>query len=72
MTWGNIPIYVMLHLGFKDECQLYKSCASQSVLMGAEVVAEMAPLSSGEIIVHETGVMTEETITDHIAVEQPS
>jgi hypothetical protein len=40
--------------------------------MGAEVVAEMAPLSSGEIIVHETGVMTEETITDHIAVEQPS
>jgi hypothetical protein len=27
---GNRPIYVMLPLGSEDECQLYKSCASQS------------------------------------------
>jgi hypothetical protein len=34
---GNRPIYVMLLLGSEDECQLYKSCASQSGLKGAEV-----------------------------------
>jgi hypothetical protein len=36
---GNRPIYVMLSLGSEDECQLYKSCASQSGLKGVEVVA---------------------------------
>jgi hypothetical protein len=41
-------------------------------LKGAEVVAEIALLHVGEINVHETGVTTEETIADPIAVEQPS
>jgi hypothetical protein len=36
---GNRPIYVMFPLGSEDELQLYKSCASQSELKGAEVVA---------------------------------
>jgi hypothetical protein len=35
---GNIPIYMMLPLGSKNEWQLYKSCASQSGLKGAEIV----------------------------------
>jgi hypothetical protein len=69
---GNIPIYVMLPLGYEDECQLYKSCASQSELKGAEVVAEIALLHVGEINVHEASVTIEETITDLIAVEQRS
>jgi hypothetical protein len=50
---------------------LYKFCASQSGLKGAEVVAEIALLSVGEINVHETVVTTEETIADPIAVEHP-
>jgi hypothetical protein len=62
----------MLPLGSKDEWELYKSCASQSGLKGADVVAEIAPLSIGEINVHETGVMTEEIVVDPIAVEHPS
>jgi hypothetical protein len=41
-------------------------------LKGAEVVAEIAPWPVSEINVHETGVTTEETITEPIAVEQPS
>jgi hypothetical protein len=48
------------------------SCASQSGLKGAEVVAEITPLPDGEITVHETGVTTKETIADPIMVEQPS
>jgi hypothetical protein len=48
---GSRPIYVVLPLGSEDEWQLYKSCASQSGLKGAEVVAEIAPLPSGEITV---------------------
>jgi hypothetical protein len=48
------------------------SCASQSGLKGAEVVAEITPLLDGEITVHETGVTTKETIADPIVVEQPS
>jgi hypothetical protein len=40
--------------------------------MLAEVVAEIALLPIGEINVHETGVIAEETIADPIAVEQPS
>jgi hypothetical protein len=52
--------------------KLYNSYASQSRLKGADVVIEMAPLSGGEIIVHEMGVMIEETIADPIAVEQAS
>jgi hypothetical protein len=42
----------------KQYRQLYKSCASQSGLKGAEVVVEMAPLSDGEITMHEMGVTT--------------
>jgi hypothetical protein len=51
---------------------LYKSYANQSGLKGAEIVTEIALLPIGEINVHETGVTTEETIADPIAVEQPS
>jgi hypothetical protein len=66
---GNRPIYVMLPLGSKDECQLYKSCASQSRLKGAEVVAKIALLPGGEITVQEMGVTTEEIIASPIAGE---
>jgi hypothetical protein len=69
---GNRPIYVMLTLGSEDEWQLYKSCASQSGLKGAKVVAEIAPLPVGEITVHEMGMMTEETVANPIIVKQPS
>jgi hypothetical protein len=69
-TWGNIPIYVMLPLGSEDEWQLYKSCASEFGLKGAQVVAEIAPLPGGKITIHETGVMTKEIVADPIAVEQ--
>jgi hypothetical protein len=48
---------------------LYKSCASQFGLKGAEVVAEIAPLRVGEIIVHEMSVMIEKTVADPIVVE---
>jgi hypothetical protein len=65
----NRPIYVMLPLRFEDEWLLYKSCASESGLKGAEIVAEVALLSSDEIIVQETGVTTEEIVVDPIAVE---
>jgi hypothetical protein len=51
---------------------LYKTCASQSGLKGAEVVAEMAPLPGGEITVHETGMRIEKTIADPITVDQSS
>jgi uncharacterized alkaline shock family protein YloU len=51
---------------------LYKYYASQFGLKGAEVVAEITPLSVGEINVHDTGVTTEETIADPIELEQPS
>jgi hypothetical protein len=61
---GNRPIYVMLPLRSKDEWLLYKSCASESGLKGAEVVAEIALLPSGEITVQETGVTTEEIVVD--------
>jgi hypothetical protein len=63
---------MMLPLGSKDEWQLYKSCASQSGLKGAEIVGVIASLSAGEIIVHEDGVTTEETIADPITIEQLS
>jgi hypothetical protein len=62
----------MVPLGYEDEWQLYKSCTSQSGLKGVEVVAEIPPLFVGEINVHETGVMIEETITGPIAVEHSS
>jgi hypothetical protein len=67
---GNRPIYVMLPLGSEDECQLYKSYASQSGLKGAVVVAEIASLLGGEIHIQETGVTTEEIVADPIAMEQ--
>jgi hypothetical protein len=51
---------------------LYKSCASESGLKGAEVVAEIALLPSGQITVQEMGVTAEEIIVDPIAVEQAS
>jgi hypothetical protein len=69
---GNRLIYVMLPLEFKDKWQLYKSCASQSRLKGAEVVTEIAQLPGDEITVYEMGVMTEEIIVDPITVEQPT
>jgi hypothetical protein len=50
---------------------LYKSCATQFGLKGAEVVAKIAPLPGGDIIVQETSVTTEEIVADPIAVEQP-
>jgi hypothetical protein len=68
----NISIHAMLPLGSEDECQLYKTCASQSGLKGTEVVAEIAPLLDSEITVDETGMRTEETIADPIAIEQMS
>jgi hypothetical protein len=69
---GNRPIYVMPPLQFEDEWLLYKSCASESGLKGAEVVAGIALLPSGEITIQETGVTTEEIVVDPIAVEQVS
>jgi hypothetical protein len=69
---GNTPIYVMLPLGYEDEWQLYKICANDSGLKGVEVVAEIALLPTGEIIVHKMGVRIEEIVADPIAVEQPS
>jgi hypothetical protein len=51
---------------------LYKSCASQSRLKGAEVVAKITPLYIGEINVHKIDVMTEKTVADPIVVEHPS
>jgi hypothetical protein len=69
---GNKPIYVMLPLGSEDEWQLYKSCASQTGLKGAEIVTEIALLPIGEINIHDIGVTIEETIADPITVEQPS
>jgi hypothetical protein len=41
-------------------------------LKGAEVVGVIAPLSAGEITVHEDRVTTEETIVDPIMIEQLS
>jgi hypothetical protein len=41
-------------------------------LKGAEVIGVIAPLSAGEITVHENRVTTEETIADPITIEQPS
>jgi hypothetical protein len=41
-------------------------------LKGAEVVGVIAPLSTDEIIMHEDGVITEETMADPITIEQPS
>jgi hypothetical protein len=69
---GNRPIYVMLPLWSEDEWLLYKSYASESGLKGAEVVAEIALLPSGEITVQEMGVTTEDIVVDRIAVEQAS
>jgi hypothetical protein len=51
---------------------LYKSCANRSGLKGAEVVAEIALLPGGEIIVHEIGVLTKEIVSDPNVVEQRS
>jgi hypothetical protein len=48
---SNRPIYVMLPLRSEDEWLLYKSCASESGLKGAEVVAEITSLPSGEITI---------------------
>jgi hypothetical protein len=39
-------------------------------LKGVEVVGVIAPLSAGEITVHEDGVTTEKTIADPITIEQ--
>jgi hypothetical protein len=57
---GEGAIDVMPPLGLEDECQLYKTCARDSGLKGANVVAKVAPLPSGEITVHITGMPTKE------------
>jgi hypothetical protein len=44
---SNRPIYVMLPLRSEDEWLLYKSYASKLGLKGADVVAEITPLSNG-------------------------
>jgi hypothetical protein len=59
----------MLPLGSEEECQLYKTCARDSVLKGVEVVAEMTPLPNGVMTVHETGMTTEEIIVEPITME---
>jgi hypothetical protein len=41
-------------------------------LKGANVVAECAPLSGGEMTVHGTTTTTEEIIVDPIVVQVPS
>jgi hypothetical protein len=41
-------------------------------LKGTEVVGVIAPLSTGEITVHEDGVTMKEIIADPITIEQPS
>jgi hypothetical protein len=69
---GNRPIYVILLLRSEDEWLLYKSCASESGLKGAEVVVEIAQLPSGEITVQEMGVTTEEIVVGPIVMEQAS
>jgi hypothetical protein len=69
---GNRPIYVMVPLESEDECQLYKTCARDSGLKSAKVVAEMTLLHNGEMNVHKMGITTEETIADPIVVEQLS
>jgi hypothetical protein len=68
---GNRSMYVILPLWSEDEWLLYKSCASESGLKGAEVGAEIAPLPS-EITVQETGATTDEIVVDPIVVEQAS
>jgi hypothetical protein len=51
---------------------LYKSYASEAGLKGAEVVAKITLLPSGEITVQKTGVTTEEIVVDLIVVERAS
>jgi hypothetical protein len=43
---GNRPVYVMLPLRSEDKWKLHKECARDSGLKGAEVIAEVVPLSS--------------------------
>jgi hypothetical protein len=50
---------MMLTLGSEDKWQLYKSCASQSELKGAEVVGVITLLFADDITMHEDGVTTE-------------
>jgi hypothetical protein len=63
---------VMQSLGSEDEWQLYKTCARDSGLKGAKIVAEMTPLPGCEMTVYEMGIMIEKTIADPVAVEQLS
>jgi hypothetical protein len=65
--WGNRPVYVILPSGSEDEGKLYKTCARDYGLKGAEVVAEMVLLMGGEMLVQETG-MIEEIIADPIMI----
>jgi hypothetical protein len=51
---------------------LYKSYANESGLKGAEVVAEITSLPSGDIVVQETRVTIDEIVVDSIALEQAS
>jgi hypothetical protein len=58
MTWGggDGPVYVMLRLRSEDEWKLYKGCARDSGLKGAEDVAEVVSLTGGEMLVQGTGI----------------
>jgi hypothetical protein len=51
---------------------LYKTCAKDYGLKGAEVVAECALLPSGEMTVHGMGTTMKEIVADPIVVEVPS
>jgi hypothetical protein len=68
---GNRLVYVMAPLGSEDEWKLYKICARDSRLKGAEVVAEVVSLMGGEMLVQGTE-MIEDVIADPIVVKKPS
>jgi hypothetical protein len=51
---------------------LYKTCARDYGLKGANVVIECEPLHGSEMIMHETVMPMKEIIVEHIAMEVPS
>jgi hypothetical protein len=50
---------------------LYKTCARDSGLKGAEIVAKCALLSTNEMTVHGTRITAEDIIVDSITMEVP-
>jgi hypothetical protein len=51
---------------------LYKTCARDYGLKGANAVIECEPLHGSEMIMHETVMTMKEIIVEHIAMEVPS